>query len=94
MLKSLVTRYKCPLANLLMSLKKADKAKNSFFKNIGVLSNMFEDGRIRRANNVVGIPAEEDICIRAAQLLQTEARVSRGSPCVPGASTTTMTAAR
>lgn len=37
-----------------------------------------QDGRIRRANNVVGIPAEEDICIRAAQLLQTEARVSRG----------------
>lgn len=53
-LKSLVTRYKCPLANLLMSLKKADKAKNSFFKNIGILSNMFEDGRIHPGYNITG----------------------------------------
>lgn len=53
-LKSLVTRYKCPLANLLMSLKKADKAKNSFFKNIGILSNMFGDGRIHPGYNITG----------------------------------------
>lgn len=53
-LKSLVTRYKCPLANLLMSLKKADKAKNSFFKNIGILSHMFEDGRIHPGYNLTG----------------------------------------
>lgn len=37
-----------------------------------------QDGRIRRANNVIGIPADEDICVRAAQLLQEEARVTRG----------------
>jgi DNA polymerase I-like protein with 3'-5' exonuclease and polymerase domains len=53
-LKSLVTRYKCPLANLLMSLKKADKAKNSFFKNIGILSNMFDDGKIHPGYNITG----------------------------------------
>jgi DNA polymerase I-like protein with 3'-5' exonuclease and polymerase domains len=53
-LKSLVTRYKCPLANLLMTLKKADKAKNSFFKNIGILSNMFGDGHIHPGYNITG----------------------------------------
>jgi DNA polymerase I-like protein with 3'-5' exonuclease and polymerase domains len=53
-LKHLVTRYKCPLANLLMSLKKADKARNSFFKNIGILSNMFGDGRIHPGYNLTG----------------------------------------
>jgi 4-diphosphocytidyl-2-C-methyl-D-erythritol kinase len=37
-----------------------------------------QDGRIRRVNNVIGIPAEEDICVKAAQLLQDEAQVGRG----------------
>ena len=53
-LKHLVTRYKCPLANLLMTLKKADKARNSFFQNIGTLSNMFGDGRIHPGYNLTG----------------------------------------
>jgi 4-diphosphocytidyl-2-C-methyl-D-erythritol kinase len=37
-----------------------------------------QDRRIRRVNNVLGIPADEDICVRAAQLLQEEAQVGRG----------------
>lgn len=53
-LKHLVARYRCPLANLLMTLKKADKARNSFFKNIGVLSNMFGDGHIHPGYNLTG----------------------------------------
>jgi 4-diphosphocytidyl-2-C-methyl-D-erythritol kinase len=36
------------------------------------------DGCIRRANDVPGIPAEQDICMRAARLLQKEARVAHG----------------
>lgn len=53
-LKSLVTKYKCPLANLLLSYKKADKAKNAFFHNIGRLSNMFGDGMIHPGYNLTG----------------------------------------
>jgi len=53
-LKHLVMRYQCPLANLIMSLKKADKARNSFFKNIGILSNMFGDGKIHPNYNLNG----------------------------------------
>ena len=37
-----------------------------------------EDGRIERLNNVPGIPAEADICIKAARLLQQEGQVGRG----------------
>jgi 4-diphosphocytidyl-2-C-methyl-D-erythritol kinase len=37
-----------------------------------------QDGRIRRVNSVLGIPADEDICVKAAQLLQQEAQVGRG----------------
>lgn len=53
-LKHLVQRYKCPLANLLMSLKKADKALNSFFVNIGKLSTMWGDGRLHPGYNITG----------------------------------------
>jgi 4-diphosphocytidyl-2-C-methyl-D-erythritol kinase len=37
-----------------------------------------QDGHIRRLNDVPGIPAEEDICVKAARLLQHEAGVGRG----------------
>ena len=37
-----------------------------------------QDGRIRRVNSLLGIPAEEDICVKAARLLQQEAQVGRG----------------
>lgn len=37
-----------------------------------------QDGRIRRVNNVLGIPADEDICVKAAHVLQEEAGVGRG----------------
>ncbi len=37
-----------------------------------------QDGRIRRVNSVLGIPADEDICVKAARLLQQEAQVGRG----------------
>jgi 4-diphosphocytidyl-2-C-methyl-D-erythritol kinase len=37
-----------------------------------------QDGRIRRVNTVVGIPAEDDLCVKAARLLQQEAQVGRG----------------
>lgn len=45
-LKSLVARYKCPLANLLLAHKKADKGKNTFFANIEALAKYFGDGKL------------------------------------------------
>jgi DNA polymerase I-like protein with 3'-5' exonuclease and polymerase domains/uracil-DNA glycosylase len=53
-LKHLVSRYKCPLANLILTLKKADTARNSFFENIGTLSQMFGDGKIHPGYNLTG----------------------------------------
>lgn len=47
-LQYLVARYECPLANLLLSQKKADKALNSFFLNVGKLSAM--DGGVLHPN--------------------------------------------
>jgi len=44
--KSLVTRYKCPLANLILAHKKADKARNTFFANIEALALYFGDGKL------------------------------------------------
>jgi 4-diphosphocytidyl-2-C-methyl-D-erythritol kinase len=37
-----------------------------------------QDGSIRRVNSVLDIPAEEDICVKAARLLQQETQVRRG----------------
>lgn len=51
-LKFLVAKYKCPLANLLLSYRKAFKAKNSFFVNIEKLSR--EDGYIHPNYNLNG----------------------------------------
>jgi DNA polymerase I-like protein with 3'-5' exonuclease and polymerase domains len=45
-MKSLVARYKCPLANLLLAHKKADKGKNTFFANIEALATYFGDGKL------------------------------------------------
>jgi DNA polymerase I-like protein with 3'-5' exonuclease and polymerase domains len=45
-LKSLVARYKCPLANLMLAHKKADKGKNTFFANIEALALYFGDGKL------------------------------------------------
>lgn len=45
-LKGLVTKYKCPLANLFLAYKKADKAKNTFFENIRLLALYFGDGKL------------------------------------------------
>lgn len=45
-LKSLVARYKCPLANLMLAHKKADKGKNTFFANIEALATYFGDGKL------------------------------------------------
>lgn len=45
-LKSLVTRFKCPLANLILAHKKADKGKNTFFANIEALAQYFGDGKL------------------------------------------------
>lgn len=53
-LKSLVTRFQCPLSNLILSHKKAEKGKNSFFVNIGKLSQMFGDGMIHPGYNLTG----------------------------------------
>lgn len=53
-LKHLVQRYKCPLANLLMTEKKADTGLKSFFVNIGKLSHMWGDGRIHPGYNQTG----------------------------------------
>lgn len=36
------------------------------------------DGRIERVNPLPGVPAEEDLCVRAARLLQQEARCEAG----------------
>ena len=38
-----------------------------------------QDGAILRANEVPGVPAEADLVVRAARLLQTEARVAAGT---------------
>ena len=51
-LKHLVAKYKCPLANLLLSYRKAYKAKSSFFVNIERLSR--EDGFIHPNYNMHG----------------------------------------
>ena len=53
-LKGLVSKYKCPLTNLLLSLKKADKAQNSFFGNADLLSSMFGDGMLHGGYNLTG----------------------------------------
>jgi DNA polymerase I-like protein with 3'-5' exonuclease and polymerase domains len=53
-LKHLVSTYKCPLSNLLLALKKADKARNSFFKNADILSQMFEDEMLHGGYNLTG----------------------------------------
>lgn len=45
-LKSLVTRYECPLSNLLLANKKADKGNNTFFANIDALARYFGDDRL------------------------------------------------
>ena len=45
-MKSLVAKYKCPLANLILAHKKADKAKNTFFANIEALATYFGDGKL------------------------------------------------
>lgn len=51
-LKHLVAKYQCPLANLILSYRKAFKAKNSFFVNIEKLSR--EDGFIHPNYNLNG----------------------------------------
>jgi len=53
-LKSLVSRYQCPLANLLLARAKADKARNSFFENADILSAMFEDLKLHGGYNLAG----------------------------------------
>ncbi|MBI4754465.1 MAG: 4-(cytidine 5'-diphospho)-2-C-methyl-D-erythritol kinase [Betaproteobacteria bacterium] len=37
-----------------------------------------EDGAVRRAAPIAGVPEDDDLCVRAARLLQREAGVSRG----------------
>jgi 4-diphosphocytidyl-2-C-methyl-D-erythritol kinase len=37
-----------------------------------------EDGRIQRINNVPGVAEQDDLCVRAAKLLQQETHVSQG----------------
>ncbi len=53
-LKRLVTTYKDPLANLLLTYKKAEKGLHSFFENIGTLSSLFGDNRIHPGYNIHG----------------------------------------
>ena len=53
-LKGLVSMFKCPLSNLLLSLQKADKAQNSFFGNADKLSAMFGDGMLHGGYNLTG----------------------------------------
>lgn len=37
-----------------------------------------DDGRVERAKPIPGVPAEDDLCVRAARLLQTQCAVKRG----------------
>lgn len=53
-LKGLVSRYKCPLSNLLLARKKADKALNTFFANADFLSDMFGDCKLHSGYNQTG----------------------------------------
>jgi DNA polymerase I-like protein with 3'-5' exonuclease and polymerase domains len=52
-LKSLIARFRCPLANAILAYKKADKARNTFFANIEVLSTYFGDGRLHAGYGLV-----------------------------------------
>ena len=53
-LKHLVSTYKCPFSNLLLSLKKAIKADTSFMTNADALAAMFEDDRLHGGYNLTG----------------------------------------
>lgn len=53
-LKSLVSRFQCPLSNLLLARKKADKARNTFFENADFLSAMFGDDHLHGGYNITG----------------------------------------
>lgn len=37
-----------------------------------------DDGEVRRSNTIVGVPEEEDLCVRAARLLQKETGCTQG----------------
>jgi len=53
-LKSIVSRFECPLANLLLARRKADKARHTFFENAGKLAEMFEDEHLHGGYNQTG----------------------------------------
>ena len=53
-LKGLVSRFECPLANLLLARKKADKARHTFFENAGKLAEMFGDDHVHGGYNQTG----------------------------------------
>lgn len=52
-MKALTRKYECPLANLLLTYKKAYKAKNTFFANIRALAMYFNDGLLRAGYGLI-----------------------------------------
>jgi len=52
-MKGLTRKYECPLANLLLTYKKAFKARNTFFANIKALSMFFGDNRLRAGYGLI-----------------------------------------
>lgn len=53
-MKMLVSRYRCPFANLLLAQKKAYKTGHTLFHNVRALSQMFEDGMLHGGYNLIG----------------------------------------
>lgn len=53
-LKYLVQRYKCPLSNLILARKKAEKARTTVFGNARTLLDMFEDTHLHSGYNPTG----------------------------------------
>jgi len=53
-LQALVSRYKCPLSNLILSRKKAEKARVSVFGNAYQLATMFGDNHLHGGYNLTG----------------------------------------
>lgn len=52
-MKALTRKYDCPLANLLLTYKKAYKARNTFFANIRALALYFGDNKLRAGYGLI-----------------------------------------
>lgn len=52
-LKALTRKYECPLSNLILTYKKAFKARNTFFTNIRTLALFFGDKKLRAGYGLI-----------------------------------------